>query len=1221
MKNKIFRISALLLIISAIAILISAGGCPKKSKNTKTGSSTSINTFAINAPSGLIATAISYTQINLSWQDNSNNEDGFEMYRSRFSAAGYTLLGTVSRGVVSYSDAGLSQTTAYYYRVRAFNNIGDYSDYSNVANAFTFDYAWIPSFVMIVGGNFCTIALDSNSNLWSWGNNDYGQLGLSDYNYRIFPTRIESDFNWNLFAGVSSVAANYVGQFGYTIALKTDGTLWGWGANANGELGQGDTNLSNAPAQEITSASDWFAIAAGGAHTLAIKTNNTLWAWGFNYYSQLGLGDSEPGTNRITPSQVGTLSDWLTAAAGIMHSMVIKTNRTLWAWGNNGAGQLGLGDVITKTTPIQVTTNTDWSMVTAGSSFTICLKTDKTFWSWGNNGLGQLGLGDYNSRNTPSQAGTLSDWSMVSAGNYHAIGLKTNGTIWAWGWNINCQLGLGHPDVIDKANLPMQITTGSDWSRIAAGDRHSFGIKTTGAIWAWGHNYYGQLGLGDTINRYVPCPLGGSAVPSSLNASVISCSQIKLSWNDNSYNETGFIIERKTGSTGTWEAIVTINLNSTSYLDSGLDIGTSYYYRIMSYNAFGNSIPSAESVAIPILLAPINLNMAVISSSQINLAWIDKSPDETGFTIERSYNGTGSFYQIGTVGANTALYSDNTVTPGNLYYYRVQAYNDITNSVYSNNISSAPNTPDSLEVFRIRSTMINLSWVDNSVETGFAIERSYDETGYFNQIATVGENTALYSDNTVTPGNLYYYRVRAYNDITNSDYSEEESAISSLATPAVLTAMAISSTRIDLSWGYDILETGESGFKIERKHAGGSYLQIATVGPDIITYADISVIPNRYYYYRVKAYAPSTESSYSNETNIIIMAQGSWSAFAGGNSHSIALKTDGTLWSWGSNQSGQLGNGTTDSRITADAVGTDSDWSMITISDSYTLAIKTNRTLWAWGLNDIYQLGLGNDTNRNTPSQVGTLSDWSIVIAASTQTSGLKTNGTLWSWGCGMLGNGVYFGTKTKPFLIGTQSDWSVLAMGGMHTIALKTNKTLWAWGDNTVGQLGDPGIEDVTIPNPIGIQSDWSMIASGTNYGIALKTNNILWAWGQNGSGQLGLNDSIDRFTPSQVGINSDWSKISAGDRHTIGIKTNGTLWVWGNNMWYQLGLGSGIDDRITPTQLTIGSDWFDINAGLNHSFAIKSTFNIWAWGQNGSGQLGLGDTINRNVPTLVGE
>jgi len=516
-KISLVKLISITLILITCLISISAKSCAKRANNTKTGSSNS-NTFTINAPSNLTATTVSPFQVNLTWQNNANNADGFELERSA-NAVNYTLIVTLSTNTNSYSDSGLISLTTYYYRIRCFNTIGDKSSWSNAVSIYL-----SPVWSTIMAGLSHTLALTTDGTVWSWGLNDAGQLGLGDSTFanRTTPSLITSDNNWNAFTNVSAISAGNT----HNVALKIDGTIWSWGNNGIGQLGLGDTNSADVPTQIgvysvnsdgfpilISADSDWAQTASGFAYNLGRKTNNTLWSWGNNDSGQLGLGDS--GTYRITPTSVGTDSNWTQITVGYYHSIGIKNNPagggTLWSWGRNNLGELGLGDSgIIRVTPTQIWADSDWSQSAAGFYHTLAIKTNNTLWAWGQNlPAGQLGDGTTTNRTTPREIGTASDWSQVYAGKFHSLGIKTGNTLWSWGYNAFGQLGLGYTNPLGSpVTTPTQIGTDSDWNTVAVCEFHTLGIKADNTLWSWGTNINGQLGLGDTFDRWTPALIG-----------------------------------------------------------------------------------------------------------------------------------------------------------------------------------------------------------------------------------------------------------------------------------------------------------------------------------------------------------------------------------------------------------------------------------------------------------------------------------------------------------------------------------------------------------------------------------------------------------------------------------------------------------------------------------------------------------------------------------------
>jgi alpha-tubulin suppressor-like RCC1 family protein len=332
--------------------------------------------------------------------------------------------------------------------------------------------------------------------LFVWGAADSGQLGLGDTVNRSSPVQVGTLTNWK-----------QVNVDGHTACIKTDGTLWTWGENFAGALGLGDIVRKSSPVQ-VGTLTNWKQVSVGGNHMACVKTDGTLWTWGSNLGGQLGLGDI---VHRSSPVQVGTLTNWKQVSAGSTNYVAcIKTDGTLWTWGLglNSAGQLGLGDIASRSSPVQVGSLTNWKQVNAGDNHTSCIKTDGTLWTWGFNTNGELGLGDIVHRSSPVQVGSLTNWKQISTGFSHTACIKTDGTLWTWGLNSAGQLGLG--DIASRSS-PVQVGSLTNWKQVSCGysaGTHTACVKTDGTLWTWGGNGTGRLGLGDVVDRSSPVQVG-----------------------------------------------------------------------------------------------------------------------------------------------------------------------------------------------------------------------------------------------------------------------------------------------------------------------------------------------------------------------------------------------------------------------------------------------------------------------------------------------------------------------------------------------------------------------------------------------------------------------------------------------------------------------------------------------------------------------------------------
>lgn len=336
--------------------------------------------------------------------------------------------------------------------------------------------------------------------IWSWGRNAEGQLGLGNNTTVSSPVQVGSLSTWTLTA-----LGNYD-----TLAVKSDGTLWGWGRNAGGNLALGDTVSRNSPVQ-VGALTTWLKAAAGQYETSLFRTaDGKLYAAGSGYQGGLGLGNT---TNYSSPVQVGALTHWADIATGSYNSFATTNDGKLYAWGYNFYGELGngtYGGATSVSSPIQVGSLTNWSTVVAGVYAVAAIKTDGTLWAWGLNHLGKLGInvtpgGMSTNRSSPTQVGALTTWDKVAWGNDACYAIKTDGTLWSWGGNTYGQCGYG---TTTNYSSPVQVGALTTWSAVAGGQYFALGVRTDGILFAWGLGTSGQLGNLNLTNYSSPIQVG-----------------------------------------------------------------------------------------------------------------------------------------------------------------------------------------------------------------------------------------------------------------------------------------------------------------------------------------------------------------------------------------------------------------------------------------------------------------------------------------------------------------------------------------------------------------------------------------------------------------------------------------------------------------------------------------------------------------------------------------
>lgn len=341
--------------------------------------------------------------------------------------------------------------------------------------------------------------------LFVWGRNTNGNLGDDTTVSNSSPIQtISGGTNWKY---IEASKAGGAIQPSTSAGIKADGTLWMWGSNVDGNIGDRTLIDRSSPVQTISGGTNWKEVSlSSGAHVGAIKTDGTLWLWGDAASGVLGNNSL---INRSSPVQtVSEGTNWKNIDVSSAHTSAIKTDGTLWLWGFGGCGELGdnnSGNLNRKSSPVQtILGGANWQSVSISTFITLATKTDGTLWSWGRNNYGQLGLGDTILRSTPTQMesnGTM--WRSISSGPFHSTGIKTDGSLWLWGRNETSGF-LGDNTNIDKSSPVQTISGGTNWRLVRAAHFNTKAIKTDGTLWVWGNGYAGLNGNNDLFPKSSP---------------------------------------------------------------------------------------------------------------------------------------------------------------------------------------------------------------------------------------------------------------------------------------------------------------------------------------------------------------------------------------------------------------------------------------------------------------------------------------------------------------------------------------------------------------------------------------------------------------------------------------------------------------------------------------------------------------------------------------------
>ncbi|MBF0621525.1 MAG: thrombospondin type 3 repeat-containing protein [Magnetococcales bacterium] len=1111
--------------------------------------------------------------------------------------------------------------------------------------------------ISVAVGRASASAVKEDGSVWAWGYNLYGFLGDGTTTSQLTPVKID---------GLPNIDRVYMSETDLrTIAIGTDKSLWTWGDNDNGQLGDGTTTDRTTPIQ-ISSLTDISKISMGTNCTLAILEDGTTWAWGQNYFGQLGNdtnvdqlspiqiefyprvdrdedgvlditdncptdanidqmdldqdgqgdvcdldddGDNIPDTYEILHglddrSEADGLEDrdqdgltnyeeFLkgsdidvadTDSDGILDiddispitaptspkidiqinneiTTAVKGDGSVWIWDNLWmmSPDLYLVDM-DKFSPRQILGAEPTSNISSYYSNTppyatsVVLKTDGTVWTLNAVPDEEPNYGTIPQQYTADRVVNLTDTISLATGSRHVLALKSDGTVWGWGYNNYGELGDG---TTEARALPVQVLGLTNITEIHSADRHSLALKSDGTVWEWGAFY--------NNHTFEPYPIYQTSP-----AQVLGLTDINK--------------------------LITTPLYSLAFKDDGTIWG-------WDYNHYGPLEDGTTEDKAPPVQIDMPTGIAEIISSNFRITfrkhdgtvweWEYNNPNYSSVDPYMSpsspvqVNGLSDILSISTGDSHTlALKSNGTVWAwGDNFFGQLGdgTSEGKTNPVQVSGISDVVQIfAGGVQNYALEADGTLWAWGNSEAHIyneftpkriDFTISADRDRDGLLDT-----------EDNCPNDSNTDQSDLDLDGQGDMCDEDDDNDGMSD--------AFEILYNLNPLSNGDSDEDHDQDGLSnLEEAQIGSNPLIADTDSDGQLDGEDVSPIT-----------PPLTPQI----------------SISGGQQHSIASRPDGTAWSWGSSSMGVLGNGDAgyygSIRRTPDQISTLTDVVAVAAGNYHTLALKSDGTTWFWG-----NMPYPGD-NHYAPIQMTNLSDITAISGGDSFSLALKSNGTVWSWGSnfyGQLGHGTT-DTTINPIQIQNLTEITAISSGSSSSLALNSDGTVWAWGDNSYGQLGDETTETRLEPVQVTNLTDIIAIAAGNSHSLALKSDGTVWTWGNNSRGQLGQGITADAFQASQLPNLTNIVAIQAGTDYSMALDSDGSVWNWGYNDDGQLGDNTNTNRNI-PGKITALSDIVGIAAANRNAFAFNSDGKLWAWGNNTSAQLGDDTQINRKSPTLI--
>ncbi len=1090
------------------------------------------------------------------------------------------------------------------------------------------------------GGTGNDLTLEwANTRPTAWGGNQSGQLGSNSGSSTTIPVAVD---NSGVLAG-KTILSTKAGD-GFNVALCADGSLVSWGKNYySGQLGNNRTTSSRTPVNVYTAGvlagKTVVAVATGSEHALVLCSDGTLATWGNNSYRALGNGSTvDFSAVPVAVDQSGVLAGKtvVAIAAGFDHNLVLCSDGTLAAWGRNDKAQLGNGDFTHSPVPVLVKLPAFFAdktaiRIVASDQFNLVLYSDGTLAAWGENNFGQLGIGATGNYSQVVQTGTLGVLAGktvidMTAGYGHVLALCSDGTLAAWGANGAGQLGNNStthspvPVAVDRSGALARRTV----RHISSRSGHNLVYCSDGTLAAWGWNYYGGLGNGvDSMNSASP----DSSVPVQVNASILKTGErfgrVIAAGANHSFAVVASppsAVAQTLSATAVRDNLATFNarvypngLPTTVSFEYGLttEYGSSIAATPASFNGTGSAAASATPQG---LLTNTTYHYRVVATNA-NGAW--RGNDMT-FTT------SGFSTLVGlTVNAGKMLPVFTPETTG----YSVSVPN-ATESITLTPVATFPGGSIAVNgasvVSGAASPPVVLAEGDNLINVVVTAADGVNSQTYTVTVTRIPQRLRFSSATSVP---VKVSSLQASGGTIEFDLAFQPQAGTNLTAINQSGLAPIGGVFDNLAHGQTVvLPFGGIGYRFVADYFGGDGNDLVLRWADTRLFgwgnnfsSQMGFIDSQT---RVLIPTPANDSE--------LLSNRAITALAAGGSHTLVLRSDGIVVAIGSNTSGQLGNpdavnpndynARTAVPVEVNRKGVLAGRTVVAVAagNSHSLALCSDGTLAAWGVGTNGRLGNNSTTQSNVPVEVhrgGALAGRRVVAVATGETHNLALcqDGSVVSWGAndkGQLGNGT-----TIDALLPVTVDMSGvlagkrvigIAGGSSHSLVLCDDGTLATWGENRYGQLGNDDTQNSAVP--VGVMRNGALagkavtkVLAGDRHNLVLCDDGTLAAWGYGSAGQLGNGISTFNYQ-SQVPVSvlpagalagKQIIAAAAGESYSLALCSDRSAAGWGMGFYGELGDGSASYANFTPvavslTNLSSGERLMNVVSSPSSSYSL---------------------------------